>query len=477
MKSEYRAPWVIAYQNGEHRFLKDGAVVVEGDTIVGVGRPGEFPSDRTVETQSIIAPGFISMHTHMDESPVDKGVAEDVEKRQFWSSNLIEILPNRGASLDGGDRRLATKVSIAEHLRTGATTVMHMGVDGYEVAALCKEVGLRAYIAEHYRSGMWFTPDGKRVDYKWYEDDGFGRFEQALNFAVEHKNHDRSDLVTGFLTPSQIDTCSEDLLHASNQAASEHGLMMQIHAAQSYAEFHEMTRRHGRTPIEWMSDLGLLGSNTVVGHGLFVTGMSWTNFPGDDLGLLAESDATVAYNPWVFARNGIAMETFHSYGEHGVRVCLGTDTTPQSMLHSARWASIITKILERRSDVASASDVFNAATVRAADALGRPDLGRLETGAKADMVFWKTSSGYMSPLRDPVRNIVFYAESEDIERVVVNGVERYDGETITGLDVDADLKELQLSGEKVWRNWGVHDYADRTVDEQVPMSFSEFVSP
>src|SRR5699024_5637256 len=126
------------YQNGEHRFLKDGAVVVEGDTIVGVGRPGEFPSDRTVETQSIIAPGFISMHTHMDESPVDKGVAEDVEKRQFWSSNLIEILPNRGASLDGGDRRLATKVSIAEHLRTGATTVMHMGVDGYEVAALCK---------------------------------------------------------------------------------------------------------------------------------------------------------------------------------------------------------------------------------------------------------------------------------------------------------------------------------------------------
>src|SRR5699024_9053259 len=117
----------------------------------------------------------------------------------------------------------------------------------------------------------------------------------------------------------------EDLLHASNQAASEHGLMMQIHAAQSYAEFHEMTRRHGRTPIEWMSDLGLLGSNTVVGHGLFVTGMSWTNFPGDDLGLLAESDATVAYNPWVFARNGIAMETFHSYGEHGVRVCLGTD--------------------------------------------------------------------------------------------------------------------------------------------------------
>ena len=172
--------------------------------------------------------------------------------------------------------------------------------------------------------------------------------------------------MTGFLNPSQVDTCSERLLRATKQASEEEGFKIQIHAAQSYSEFHEMTRRHGLTPVEWLDRVGLLGPNTLIGHGLFLTGTSWTNFHGDDLGILARSGTGVVYNPWVFGRNGIAMETFAEYGRRGVPVTLGTDTTTtQSILLSARWASIITKILEKRSDVGEAREMFNALTVRA----------------------------------------------------------------------------------------------------------------
>jgi len=41
----------------------------------------------------IVTPGFINTHAHLDESPIDKSVQEDVGNRQFWLTGLIEILP------------------------------------------------------------------------------------------------------------------------------------------------------------------------------------------------------------------------------------------------------------------------------------------------------------------------------------------------------------------------------------------------
>ncbi|MGO1958222.1 MAG: amidohydrolase family protein [Canibacter sp.] len=471
---EYQAPWIIGFQDGEHRVLENGAIVIDGDTIVHVGRRGQVPSAEIIETSSIIAPGFISLHCHMNESPVDKGLAEDMDKRQFWSTNLIEILPPRSQALSTEDAHVCARISVAEHIRTGATTVMQMGIESDYIAELCKKVGLRAYIAEAYRSGRWFTDDGLTVQYDWAEDDGFADFNRGLEFARRYKNPDHKDLVTGFLNPSQVDTCSERLLRATKQASEEEGFKIQIHAAQSYSEFHEMTRRHGLTPVEWLDRVGLLGPNTLIGHGLFLTGTSWTNFHGDDLGILARSGTGVVYNPWVFGRNGIAMETFAEYGRRGVPVTLGTDTTTQSILLSARWASIITKILEKRSDVGEAREMFNALTVRAAESLGRDDLGRLAPGAKADMVFWKPDSIFTTPLRDPIRNIIYYAEAQDIEQTIISGKPVYQDGMVNGLDESQDLADLQKVSERVWENWQRYDWADRSVDTHVPASYSPF---
>jgi Amidohydrolase family len=60
------------------------------------------------------------------------------------------------------------------------------------------------------------------------------------------------------ICPAQVDTCTEDLLRDAFKEASKHDLPYQIHAAQSLAEFHEIVRRHGKTPIEWLDSLGVL---------------------------------------------------------------------------------------------------------------------------------------------------------------------------------------------------------------------------
>ena len=54
------------------------------------------------------------------------------------------------------------------------------------------------------------------------------------------------------ICPAQVDTCTEGLLRDAFSEANRRGLPYQTHAAQSLAEFHEIVRRHGKTPIEWL---------------------------------------------------------------------------------------------------------------------------------------------------------------------------------------------------------------------------------
>jgi cytosine/adenosine deaminase-related metal-dependent hydrolase len=118
--------------------------------------------------------------------------------------------------------------------------------------------GLRGYVAPMYRSGRWFTPDGRRVDYDWAPDDGRAAFERAVDFAERLRG--RADgRLGGLLAPAQVDTCSEALLRDSRAAADDLDLPISLHASQGVWEFQEMTRRHGRSPVEWLSDLGFSG--------------------------------------------------------------------------------------------------------------------------------------------------------------------------------------------------------------------------
>ncbi len=80
---------------------------------------------------------------------------------------------------------------------------------------------------------------------------------------IERAEQHPSGRLFGMVTPSQIDTCTEGLLRDSFAEATARGVSWQIHAAQSVSEFHEITRRHGFTPIGWLDHLGLLSPRTV----------------------------------------------------------------------------------------------------------------------------------------------------------------------------------------------------------------------
>lgn len=474
----YNAPWIVAYRAGEgndsggHRLLENGCVVVEDDRVIHVGSDYAGEVDQTVTTDSVITPGFVSTHAHIQESPVDKSLGEDSNRRQFWSSTLVDILPPKALAMDEEGKRSSVTYSIAELLLSGCTTVLQMGSPVEFIADSAEEHGIRAYIGNGYRSGRWLTRNGKTVEYEWNEKAGWEGFEEAVDYAST-LSRDNGRIRAAFY-PAQADTCTEELMMASAEAATKYELPLTTHAAQSMAEFHEMTRRHGRTPVEWLYDIGFLAHQPILGHVIFTTGTSWVDFPGQDLNLLAETDATVAYNAWVFARNGIALESFKKYRDAGVRISLGTDTVAQSMIESCRWTSIIGKIMDRYSHAVTAGDVFAAATIDGADALGRKDLGRICPGSKADLVFWRTDTLSMLPMRDPIRNIVYYAQTSDVKSVLVDGKTVVEDGVVPGINLDTAAAEVQRAAERIWARWSQHDWAGRAVDEHFPLTYARW---
>jgi cytosine/adenosine deaminase-related metal-dependent hydrolase len=468
---------VIAFDGRGHRLLRDGAVILDGDRIVSVGPRLATPAGADAEIvdarDAVLTPGLISTHAHIGGSPLDRSFIEDRGNPQFFYSGLFELLPVRGAAQDEEATRACVDFSMAELLRGGVTTVMEIGGASEYVAARAGDYGLRVYLGQSFRSGRWLTRDGRRVEWEWDEEQGGRGLARAIEI---HKKYDgaHGDLVRCFFSPAQVDTCTPELLQASKRAADERGRPWQLHTSQSVVEFYEMLGRHGKTPVAWLSDLGVLGPNAILGHAIVIGGSSWTNYPSGDVAIMADAGCSVAHAVWVFARRGVVMESFASYRRAGVNMSLGTDTNPQSVIEAMRWAAVVSKIVERNTEATTAAHVFDAATLGGARALGRDDLGRIAPGAKADLVLWKGASWGMTPLRDPVKNIVYNASVEDVDRVWVDGRLVVDGGRVRAADERAILAALQAGGERMWPRMGQFDWAGRGADALSPQTYPEW---
>jgi len=119
-------------------------------------------------------------------------------------------------------------------------------------------------------------------------------------------------------------------------------------------------------------------------------------------------------------------------------------------------------------------ELVEAATLGGARALGRDDLGRIAPGAKADLVLWRATSWRMTPLRDPIKNIVYNAADEDVDRVYVDGRLVVDGGRVLAADEGAILAALQASGERMWPRMAKSDWAGRSADQLSPQTYADW---
>ena len=115
------------------------------------------------------------------------------------------------------------------------------------------------------------------------------------------------------------------------------------------------------------------------------------------------------------------MESFSRFRKQGIPIGLGTDTFPPDMVENMRIGINLCRIAEQDAGACSSADFYNAATIGGADALGRPDLGRLAPGAKADMTLFDLSGFHLGQLIDPIQTMMLSGTGRDFKTSIING--------------------------------------------------------
>ena len=464
------ADWVVCWNadRNRHEYVRGGDVVFRGDQIIHVGPGYDGAADKEIDGRSLmVMPGLINLHSHPTNQPITRAIREELANPSLYMTALYDRTglwrADQDALLSGA------MVAYGELLKSGVTTVVDYAAaipDGWiDVMA---QSGLRLYAAPSFRDAAWSVANESRLDYRWSPEDGRKQFDAALALIDDITAHPCGRL-TGMIAPGQVDTCTEETFARSMAAAKERGLVMQTHAAQSLPEFQEMTRRTGRTPIQWLNDIGVLGPETILAHGIFVDQHSWTHWhTRDDLALLADSGTTVAHCPVVFARYGHRLESFGAYRRAGVNLVIGTDTAPHNLLEEMREAVILSRVAAGRVDDAIAADVFDAVTTNGAKALGRSDIGRLTAGAKADLVLMDLAHPLMRPGRDPLRNLIFTAADRAVKDVYVDGTKLVADGAVISMDCDAATGRLEAAQIRAEANVAALDEKGRSGPEISP---------
>jgi 5-methylthioadenosine/S-adenosylhomocysteine deaminase len=455
-----------------HVYMPDADVVFDSGTLTFVGRNHQGPVEETIQGRGLmVMPGLVNIHSHPSSEPMNKGLIDEIGSPGFYNSSLYEYLPIFRADADAIPH--CVRVALSELLLSGVTTLADLSMAHPGWLDLLAEAGMRVCVAPMFRSARWHTKNGHLVEYAWDPVAGEKAMAEALSL-IERAEQHPSGRLFGMVVPAQTDTCTPELLRDSFAAAKARGLAWQIHAAQSVNEFHEITRRHGYTPIGWLDRLGLLSERSIIGHGIFLDDHPSTPWhTRSDLRRLAETGTTVAHCPTVFARRGITLKDLGRYRRAGVNMGIGTDTYPHNMLDELRLAAYLARTQAGNPRTLNSTDLFHAATIAGARALGRGDIGRLAPDCRADLVLVDLTHPMMRPAHDPVRSLIYAAGDRAVRAVFVDGQKVVEDGRVLTMDYPAAAAALHEAQARVKANVPKLDWNHRTAAEISPLTFRE----
>jgi cytosine/adenosine deaminase-related metal-dependent hydrolase len=477
MKTLIQGGFVVGFDGTQHEIIKNGLVVYDGNRIEFVGKDYSQAVDRKIDAKGcLVSPGFIDTHFHSGINASDY-ILNDSTKLDFFAANY---LAHGGPTREGAhaahlkDVDVGQRFSLIHLLKSGVTTTFEIGGPGGEperFVAMVDEVGIRTATGPSYKNVSFFHDCEGRLEYDWDEARGSDGLKKAVQFAKQF-NGACNGRMTAMLFPGHVDSCTPDLLKQSKRAANDAGVRIQIHATINLFEFHTVMQRERCTPIELLQKIGFLDPQVSLSHCIFISGHSWLPYPyGNDLKIIADSGASVAYSPLKYLKLGITMESFDRYLKAGINMGIGTDTFPKDILSDIRYAALASRVADKSFLSGHPRDVFNAATLGGAKMLGRNDLGRLDKGAKADIAIVNLRGLTFGAVRDPIRSLMENAVSRDVRTVIVDGETLVDDYKYLRLDEEELLDKVQAKGEQVWDSVPKWHWTGKTIDEVVPPSF------
>lgn len=362
------------------RLIEDGALCIQGETIVAIGTTAEltrcYPDEERWDANGqLVMPAAICGHTHF-YGAFARGMAIPGEPPANFPQILESLWWRLDKALTLEDVRYSALVCLVDAIRHGTTTLIdhHASPNAIEgslevIAEAVAEAGLRASLC-----------------YEVTDRDGPRRaragIEENIRFAHSLTPQQRRFLAASFGLHASL-TLSDETLADCVATVRELDLGFHVHVAEDWADQEDGLRRSGKRVVHRLGDAGILGPKTIAVHCVHVD--------EGEIARLAETGAWVTHQPRSNMNNGVGVAPVEEMLAKGVRVALGNDGFSNNMFAEMKAAYLVHK-LARRDPRAMPGDMVMRLAYGNNAALARifwPDLrlGELAPSAAADLVF------------------------------------------------------------------------------------------
>jgi cytosine/adenosine deaminase-related metal-dependent hydrolase len=474
--------WVVGHAGGGHRLYQHGEVVVEGDRVLFVGHAFPGVVARRLDVgQAIIAPGFIDLDALSDLDTTILGFDNQPswKKGRIWPRSYIDAGPFE--MYDRAALAFQKRHAFATLIRNGITTALPIASLFYrawgetvqeftDAADAAEALGLRVYLGPAYRSGNLVVEADGRITEQFDEARGLDELAKAIAFcaAVEGRASGR---IRAMLAPDRIETCTPELLRRTAAAGRDLGVPVRLHCCQSSLEYDTVLRLRGMSSPEYLLSTGFLHPRVLLPHGTHVSGAPGVARPGNDLEIIRDSGASLVHCPLVSARHGSALRSFARVRAMGINIGLGTDTAPPDMILNMQIGLMLCRLLDGNMTACRSEDMFDAATLGGARALGRGDLGRLEAGAKADLIVVDLDRPHIGQVIDPIQTLLLSAHGRDVASVMIDGRWVMRDRIIPEVDETADAARAQAQLERLIALYPQRTFGHPPVEEIFSSSY------
>jgi 5-methylthioadenosine/S-adenosylhomocysteine deaminase len=434
------APYDIAIKNGsiltmdgKNSVVEDGQVCIQGDTIIRVGPRCNDGSDARITIDAkggLILPGLINGHTHAAMS-LFRGLADDLPLME-WLNRYIFPAERK---MDAHFVYTGTLLACAEMILSGATTFCDMYLFEDQTAAAAAKAGVRCLAGEV----LYDFPSPNYGDLE----NGFAYTESLIRKWEGHP------LISIAVEPHSLFTCSPDLLMRANEMALTHHRPLIIHVAETLPEISEIKQRYGKTPVEHLKTLGLLGPHLIADHAVHLNKR--------DIDQIAEHGVRVVHNPESNMKLASGIAPVPDLLARGVTVGIGTDGCASNnnldLFTEMDMAAKLHKARAMDPTVMDAVTVLRMATIEGARALGLQDsIGSIETGKKADIIIVDTNKPHLTPMYNPFSHLVYAARGSDVSHAVINGQPVMSNRKLLTLELEEVMRHAREKAMAV-RKW------------------------
>ncbi len=417
-------------QDDERTIIEDAAIAVAGGRILALGpwddtAPGLAPAQTMDMRPGLALPGLVNAHCHAAMT-IFRGLADDLPLMPWLSDHIWPVEAKLTPEIVGMGARMAC----AEMLRTGTTCFADMYILEAETARAARAAGMRAVLGEGilaFPTRSYATPEQA--------------FEVIRNLLDEFAD---DALVSWAVAHHAVYTNTREILERGRDMAASRDLPWMIHLAETEQETRDCLEATGMRPLAWLDSLGCLGPRTLLVH--------CVDLDEAEIARLAETGSHVVHCPQSNMKLANGFSPVQKMRRAGVNVALGTDGAASNndlnMVAEMATAALVQKVHLGDPTALPAQAVLDMATRDGADALGRPDLGRLVPGGPADLIVLDLAQPNMQPVHTPVSQMVYAATGLETRLTMVAGRPAFlDGEypvmKLGGLDRQALLADAR----------------------------------